>query len=128
MLRSILCLFRVDLDSELVQFWLHVGFSLGPFWFHFGSILDPFGVHFGSIWGPWRGPVEEKLPSRTEDRWDILAHPHLKRFWAQKDAARRPKIHSKSMQKLIVFLLASWMPFCIENEAEMVPSGTAKGV
>ena len=66
---------------------------LGPFWVQFGTILAIFWIHFGSNWGPWRGPVEEKLPSRTEDRWDILADPHLKRFWAQKDAARRPKIH-----------------------------------
>ena len=96
MLRSILCLFRVDLDSELVQFWLHFGFSLGPFWFHFGSILDPFGVHFGSIWGPWRGPVAEMLRSRTEGRWGKLADPHFKRCWEQKGATRRPKIDQKS--------------------------------
>ena len=72
--------------------------DLDAFGAHLGTILAPFGVRFGSIWGLWRGPVEEKLPSRIEDRWRQVAPPHFKRFWAQKEATRRPKINQKSMK------------------------------
>ena len=106
MLPSILCSSRLDLGSELVPFWMYFVSSLGPFWFRVGSILAPFGVHFASIWGLWEGPVEEKLPSRTEGRRGRRAHAHFKRFWAQKAATKRPKmvpngtkIVEKSMQK-----------------------------
>ena len=92
MLPSILWSFRLDVGSELVPFWLYFGSSLGPFWFHVVSILAPLGVHFESVWGLWRGPVEEKLPSRTEGRRERRAPPHFKRFWAQKAATRRPKM------------------------------------
>ena len=98
MLRSILFSFRLDLASELVPFWLHSGSSLEPFWFHFGSMFVPFGVHFGTIWGLWRGPVEEKLPRRTEGRGGQIAYLHFKRFWPQKGATRRPNIDQKSMK------------------------------
>ena len=86
------------MGSEILSFGLHFGFILGPFCSHFGFILGPFGVHFGSIWGPWRGRVEEKLPSRTEDRWDKLALSHFDRFWTQKRARRRPKFDQKAME------------------------------
>ena len=42
--------------------------------------------------------MEEKPLSRIEDRWDQLALPYFKRFWAQKGATRRPKINKKSMR------------------------------
>ena len=92
MLRSILFSFRLDLTSELVPFCLHSGSSLEPFWFHFGSIFVPFRAHFGTIWSLWRGPVEEKLPSRSEGRGWEIAHLHFKRFWAQQGATMLPKI------------------------------------
>ena len=60
--------------------------------------MGSFWLHFGSIWGPWRGPVAEKLRSRTEGRWGQLPLPDFKRFWAQKVATRGPKIHQKSMK------------------------------
>ena len=107
MLPSILCSSRLDLGSELVPFWMYFGSSLGPFWFRVGSILAPFGVHFASIWGLWEGPVEEKLPSRTEGRRGRRAPPHFKRFWAQKAATRRPKIVKKSVENLVGF----WIGF-----------------
>ena len=65
--------------SILAAFWVQSGTILVPFWFHF----CPFGVHFGTIWGLWRGPVEEKLPSRTEARGWEIADLHFERFWAQ---------------------------------------------
>ena len=105
MLPSILCSFRLDVGSELVPFWLYFGSSSEPFQFHVGSILASLGVHFESIWGLWRGPVEEKLPSRIEGRPGNRAPPHFKRFWthfkrfwAQKEATRRPKIGEKLMK------------------------------
>ena len=98
MLPSILCSSRLDLGSELVPFWVYFGSSLGPFWFRVGSILVPFGVLFASIWGLGEGPVEEKLPSRTEGRRGRRALPRFKRFWAQKAATRRPKMAQKSLK------------------------------
>ena len=106
MLPSILCSSRLDLGSDLVPFWLYFGSSLGPFWFRVGSISAPFGVHFASSWGLWEGPVEEKLPSRTEGRRGRRAPPHFKRFWAILGAKgghvasqNGSKIVEKSMQK-----------------------------
>ena len=75
--------------------YLLAGGWLDKFWVQLGTILVPFWIYLGSmwtIWGLWRGPVEEKLPSRIEGRWDQLALLHFKRFWAQKGATRRPKI------------------------------------
>ena len=92
----------IDASFDFVFIWAGFGFRncsiLAPCWIQFGSILEPFWVHFGSIRGPWRGPVEEKLPSRTEDRCGKVAVLHFKRFWAQKGDTRRPKIDQKSMK------------------------------
>ena len=110
MLRLILGSFRLDLGTSFnrcfvwfcFQFgwvWVQVlidasfdfVFILGGFGFRNYSIWAPCWVHCGTIWGLWRGPVEEKLPSRTEGRWRTLGSPHFKRFWPQKGATRRPK-------------------------------------
>ena len=91
MLPSILWSFRLDVGSELVPFWLYFGSSFGPFWFHVGSILAPFGVHFESVWGLWRGPVQEKLPSRTEGRRGRRAPPILSDFGRKRRPQGVPK-------------------------------------
>ena len=72
--------------SIFAAFWVQSGTILVPFWLHFCSIWGPFWYHFGTIWLLLRGPVEEKFPSKFEDRWAHLALLHFKRFGAQKGA------------------------------------------
>ena len=144
--------FRLDLGSSFnrcfVRFCFHFGwiwvqvlidasfdfvFMLGGFGFRNYSILAPYWVQFGTIWSLWRGPVEEKLPSRTEGRWAQVGSRNFKRFWAQKVATRRPKMDQTSMENLckmeirLGFCMASglflvdfggvlWGPWTLENE------------
>ena len=71
--------------------------------------------------------MEEKLPSRIEDRWGQLAHPHFKRFWAQKAATRGPKIDQKSMKNQCKNQGETRLGFCMALGAFLVDFGGVFG-
>ena len=95
-------------------------FILGGFGFRNYSILHQYWLHCGTLWGLWRGPVEEKLPSRTEGRCGQLASIHFKRFWFQKAGSRPSKIDKNSMKKRCKNQWEIRMGFCMASGAFLV--------
>ena len=71
--------------------------------------------------------MEEKLPSRIEDRWGKVAYPHFKRFWAQKAATRGPKIDQKSMKNRCKYQWEIRMGFYMASGAFFVDFGRVFG-